>query len=190
MTYKGLPLYDIEFSDEDSVFNNVAIVTEPAIMETFIQLAKQDEPRVQMKIDEEKRVVTGPALIPDEPIYRNQGGHQFYIKYSKDTIERMVLNFFHNNRQNEGNVEHQIPVNGITYYESYLVNKERGIAPKEFDLPDGTWILTAKVNNDEVWNLVKDGSLTGFSIDIAGVRFKENKEIDNLNDFLEYLNNN
>lgn len=187
MTYKGLPLYDIEFSDETSIFNNVAIVTEPAIMETFIQLAKQEEPRIQMRIDEEKRVITGPALIPDEPIFRNQGGRRFYIKYTKDTIEKMALNFFQHHRNTEGNVEHQIPVNGITYYESYLVNKERGIAPKEFDVPDGTWMLTAKVNNDEVWGLVKDGSLTGFSIDIAGVRFRENKEIDNLNDFLEYL---
>lgn len=188
MTYKGLPIYDIEFSDE-SVFNNIALVTEPAIQETFIQLSKQDNTQIQLKIDEEKRMVSGPALIPDQPIYRNQGGRQFYIKYSKDTIAKMALNFFKAHRNTEGNVEHAVPVNGITYFESYLLNKERGIVPKEFkNLPDGTWILTAKVENDDVWDLVKSGELTGFSIDIANIEFKDEKEIDTLEDFVEYLN--
>lgn len=189
MQYKGLPIYDIEFNDEFSIFNNVALVTEPAIMETFIQLAKQDG-ELQLKIDEEHRIVSGPALIPDQPIYRNQGGRAFYIKYSKETIEKMALNFFKNHRNTEGNVEHQVSVNGITYFESYLVNKDRGISPKEFDLPDGTWILSAKVDNEEVWDLVKKGELTGFSIDIANIRFNEEKVIDSLEELVEYLSKN
>lgn len=188
MTFKGLPIYDIDFSDE-SLFNNIALVTEPAIEETFIKLSKQEEGQVQLKIDQEHRIVSGPALIPEQLIYRNQGGREFYIKYSKETIEKMALTFFKNHRNTEGNVEHAIPVNGITFFESYLLNKDRGISPKEFEnLPDGTWVLSAKVENDEVWDLVQSGELTGFSIDIAGVRFTEEKEIDNLEDFIEYLN--
>ena len=145
---------------------------------------------MSLKIDEERRIVSGPALIPEEPIYRNQGGKQFYIKYTADTIRRMALNFFKKDRQNEGNVEHAVPVNGITYFESYIIDKARGINPCEFDLPDGTWVLTAKVDNAEVWDLIKSGELTGFSIDIANVRFSEDKEIDNLEDFINYLNEN
>lgn len=190
MIYQGLPLYNVEFDEDTSVFNNVAIVTEPAIEVPFIRLSKQEEPRIRLKIDEERRLVSGPALIPEEPIYRNQDGRQFYIKYTADTIKRMALNFFKKDRQNEGNVEHAVPVNGITYFESYIIDKGRGINPKEFDLPDGTWILTAKVENDDVWDLIKSGDLTGFSIDIANVRFSEDKEIDNLEDFINYLNEN
>lgn len=190
MIYQGLPLYNVEFDEDTSVFNNVAIVTEPAIEVQFIRLSKQETPRVSLKIDEERRIVSGPALIPEEPIYRNQGGKQFYIKYTADTIRRMALNFFKKDRQNEGNVEHAVPVNGITYFESYIIDKARGINPCEFDLPDGTWVLTAKVDNAEVWDLIKSGDLTGFSIDIANVRFSEDKEIDNLEDFINYLNDN
>lgn len=190
MIYQGLPLYNVEFDEDTSVFNNVAIVTEPAIEVQFIRLSKQETPRVSLKIDEERRIVSGPALIPEEPIYRNQGGKQFYIKYTADTIRRMALNFFKKDRQNEGNVEHAVPVNGITYFESYIIDKARGINPCEFDLPDGTWVLTAKVDNAEVWDLIKSGDLTGFSIDIANVRFSEDKEIDNLEDFINYLNEN
>lgn len=190
MIYQGLPLYNVEFDEDTSVFNNVAIVTEPAIEVQFIRLSKQEAPRVSLKIDEERRIVSGPALIPEEPIYRNQDGRRFYIKYTADTIRRMALNFFKKDRQNEGNVEHAVPVNGITYFESYIIDKARGINPREFDLPDGTWVLTAKVDNAEVWDLIKSGDLTGFSIDIANVRFSEDKEIDNLEDFINYLNDN
>ena len=192
MKYKGLELYEVLF-DEDSVFNNVAIVTEPAILETFIQLSKQDDTEIRMKIDEEKRIVSGPVLIPEQLIYRNQNGKQFYIKYSRETIEKMAVNFFRNHRNTEGNVEHEIPVNGITFFESYLINKERGIAPKEFaSLPDGTWMMAAKVMNDEVWKLIKEGELTGFSIDISNISFKQGKEdeIDSFEKLLDYINNN
>lgn len=187
MNYKGLPLFQVDFDDDWSVFDNVALVTAPAIQETFIQLSA-DDVQVEMKIDEEHRIVSGPALIPDRPIYRDMGNRKFYITYSKETIEKMALNFFKNHRNTEGNVEHQMPVNGITFFESYLLNKDRGVAPKEFEnLPDGTWILSAKVDNDDVWNLVKEGMLTGFSIAIHGVSLKEEKEIDSLEEFLEYL---
>ena len=189
MKYKGLQIYDIVF-DEDSIFQNVAIVSEPAIEETFIQLSKEEMP-VQLKLDEERRVVSGPVLIPDQPIYRNMGGKQFYIRFSKETIEKMAVDFFEKHRNTEGNVEHAIPVQDITYFESYLLNKERGISPVEFSsLPDGTWIMSAKVNNEDVWQLIKDGELTGFSIDVSKVSFKEEKEIDNLQDFLDYLKKN
>ena len=177
------------FDEEQSVFNNVAFVTEPAIEENFIQLSKQDE-TVKLSIDEEKRIVSGPALIPDMPIYRDQGGRKFYITWTADVIKQMAINFFRNSRQNSGNVEHQVPVNGITYFESYIIDKERGISPVEFkDLPDGTWMLSAKVLNDEVWALVKEGALNGFSIDASNVQFKEDKVIDTLEEFMEYLNN-
>ena len=187
MIYKGLPIFDVEFSDETSVFRNVALVTEPAIQETFIQLAKQEEGQIQLKVDEEKRIVSGPVLIPDQPIYRNQGGRAFYIKYTKETIERLAQNFFKTHKNTEGNVEHQIPVNGITYFESYLVNKDRGISPKEFDLPDGTWFMSCKVENDDVWELVKNGELTGFSVDLANVSLSDEKVIDKLEELIEYL---
>ena len=189
--YKGLPLFEIAFDDELSVFNNVSFVTQPAIMEGFIQLSKQDEARVQLKINEENRIVSGPALIPGEPIYRKQGGKEFYITWSAETIKQVAINFFQHNRQNEGNVEHQIPVNGITFFESYIINQDRGLAPKEFqNLPTGTWILSAKVNDDNTWQLIKDGTLTGFSIDMSNVIFKEEEELNTLEDFINYLNNN
>ena len=186
-----MPVFEVEFDDLMSVFNNVSIVTEPAIMENFIKLSKQDNLNIKMKIDEEKKIVSGPVLIPDQLIYRRDGYYEYYIKWSAKTIEQVAINFFQNHRNTEGNVEHQFSVNGITFYESYIINKERGLTPVEFsDLPDGTWMMTAKVNNDDVWNAIKSGELNGFSIDIANVNFAEDKEIDSLDELMEYIKNN
>lgn len=187
--YKGLPLFEVVFDDEQSVFNNVAFVTAPAIEEGFVQLSKQEDESVKLSVDVEKRIVCGPALIPDMPIYRDQGGRKFYITWTTDTIKQMAINFFQHSRQNAGNVEHQMPVNGITFFESYIIDKERGINPKEFEtLPNGTWMLSAKVTNNEVWEMVKDGTLTGFSIDASNVQFREDKVIETLEEFIEFLN--
>ena len=144
--YNNLPIYEIEFDEELSVFNNVSFVTRPAIEEGFIRLSKQDDVKIQLKINEESRIVTGPALIPGQPIYRDQGGHKFYITWTEDTIKQVAINFFQHNRQTQGNIEHQFSFNGVCFFESYILNKERGLVPKEFeDLPNGTWMLSARI---------------------------------------------
>lgn len=191
MKKNGLDVYEVEFDDLISIFNNVSIVTMPAIEESFIKLSKTEN-EIKMKVDDEKHIISGPVLIPEQLIIRvDASGHKYYIKWSKETIEQVAINFFKNHRNTEGNVEHQFSVNGVTFFESFLLNKERGIAPVEFkDLPDGTWIMSAKITNEDVWNAIKSGELTGFSIDMSNVGYKETKEIDSIEELLEYLKNN
>lgn len=186
MEYKGLPVFSVSLED-GNIFDNISLVDLPAIETDFIKMAEEVE--VKFSVNDEKRIVSGPVLIPEQMIYRNDGKKQFYIKFNREAIEQMALRFFKDNRNNEGNVMHQVPVKGVTYFESYLLNKERNIVPVEFaDLPDGTWFVSAKVDNDEVWALIKEGKLRGFSIDaiLTMTPAKEN-EIDSLDDLLKYL---
>lgn len=191
MEYKNLPLYIVDFTDE-SIFENVAIVNSPAIQYNFIRLAEQAE--IKFSVDEERRVISGPVLVPEQPIYRKVGGKEFYIKFTEDAIRRYAIKFFQDKREGEGNVEHQFPVQGITYFESYLVDRERGIAPKAFDVPDGTWIMSAKVDNDDVWKLILAGELRGFSVDIISsiseAKEEEETPLDTVEDLLNYLKSN
>lgn len=186
MEYKGLPVFSVSLED-GNIFDNISLVDLPAIETDFIKMAEEVE--VKFSVNDEKRIVSGPVLIPEQMIYRNDGKKQFYIKFNREAIEQMALRFFKDSRNNEGNVMHQVPVKGVTYFESYLLNKERNIVPVEFaDLPDGTWFVSAKVDNDEVWALIKEGKLRGFSIDaiLTMTPAKEN-EIDSLEDLLKYL---
>jgi len=186
MLYNGLPIFEVDIND-DSIFNNVSLVDFPAIEHNFIQLSKQAE--IKFSVNEEKRTVTGPVLIPDFPIYREFGDQKFYIKFTEETIKEYAIKFFKDKREGEGNIQHSWSVNGITFFESFLLNRERGIAPKEFeDLPVGTWFLSAKVDNDEVWKLIKDGTLRGFSVDIqATLSETKDKELSTVEDLIDYL---
>lgn len=186
--FNNLPILEIDFTDE-SIWNNISIVDRPAIERNFIKLSKQSE--VRFSINEEKREISGPVIVPDQLVYRRDEKGEYYIRFNKDVIKRMAIEFFKRDTQNNGNVMHQVDVDGITFFESYLINKDRGINPIEFnDLPDGTWIVTARVENNEVWNSVKSGELRGFSIDCF-VEFKESKPevINTLDELIDYLNN-
>lgn len=186
MEYKGLPVFSVSIED-DNIFDNISLVDLPAIETDFIRMAEEVE--VKFSVDDEKRIVSGPVIIPEQMIYRNDGKRQYYIKFSKEAIEQMALRFFADHRNTEGNLMHQLPVNGVVFYESYLLNRQRGIAPVEFnELPDGTWFVSAKIENDNVWQLVKEGKLRGFSIDaILTMKPAKDEEIDTLEDLMKAI---
>lgn len=188
MTYNGLQVFDLNIDDEFGVFEAVSLVDFPAIQRDFIHFA-EDKGYMRFSRDDEKHIVSGPVLIPDQLIYRTRGNQEFYVRFGKEAIEEMELKFFKDHRNTEGDVMHEIKVDGVTYFESYIIDKERNIAPVEFsDLPDGTWMMSAKIENEELWNLIKEGQIRGFSIDAQCSITPAKDEIDTLDDLIEYLN--
>lgn len=147
----------------DSDCYAVSLVEEGAIESNFIALSKEKE-RIQLQ--EEKRLLIGAALIPDKPIYRNIGGREFYIIFDKDTIERLSQNFLINDYQHNITEDHKRDVNDVVVVESWIKTSENdksvGLG---LDEPIGTWFISMKVNNDEIWEKVKDGTYKGFSIE-------------------------
>lgn len=117
-------------------------------------------------MDEEKRIVYGPVLIPDEKIIRHNGDYKYFITFSADTIRAAQLNFSKKGLYNVVDEEHNFaPQPGIFMIESFLIDRTAGIAPTEWpDLPDSTWMAKYKVENDDIWAKIKDGTFRGFSI--------------------------
>ena len=81
----------------------VSLVEDPAIESTFIALSKN---KVEIKLENEKRIITGAALIPNKPIYRNIGGREFYISFDEETIEKLAQDFLANDYQHNITIEH------------------------------------------------------------------------------------
>lgn len=185
--YNGLPLINLDVVDDMSGIELISLVDFPAVEREFIKFGKVEE--IKMSLNEEKRVVTGVALIPDQKIYRRDAdGREYYITFSREAIERIAQKFFADGNSANVNLEHQIVVGDCAYFESYLINKERGVCPVEFsDLPDGTWIVSCKVNNDKVWELIKDGTLRGFSVE--GNLNAVEEPIDSLEELLDRIIN-
>ena len=164
-----LPIYELKINedlDNDTGVDYVALVDFPAIEKDFLAFGKD---RLNYAIqDEEKRIVSGAAMIADLPIYRNNkkiGEH--YTLFSKDTIWKIVKKWSKMQYHNNVNLMHQTPVEGVYLVESYVSDSERGVkAPAQFsDIANGSWFLTYYIENEDVWQKVKDGSFKGFSIE-------------------------
>ena len=143
-------------------------------------------------VNNEERIVVGPAMVPDMPIFRSDSTGEYFVFFDKKTIETIALKFYAKGFQQSANEMHTKPVEGITFFMSWIADESKGIPKmKQFeDLPDGTWFLGAKVMNDETWSKVKDGTFKGFSVegmfDMTEVkmRMKEEEIIEKLRDLL------
>jgi hypothetical protein len=144
----------------------ISIVENPAIEENFVALKSQE---VQFaKQDEEKRILLGAALIPNKPIYRQNGEEEFYVYFTKETIRKASELFFQNSNQNESTLEHEVELKGMSVVESWIVEDEDKDKSRVYglEMPVGTWMVSMKVNNDDIWeNYVKTNKVKGFSIE-------------------------
>jgi len=161
--------YKVMFNEEDNEgVYAVSLVSDPAIGVQFITLSQQKEIQLAT-INEEQRILLGAVLIPNQPIYRNQDGHEFNIVFPAETIKQVQQNFSRQGYQNNSTIEHSGDnLEDVTFVETWI--KEDEVHDKSvhygFNEPIGTWFAAMKVNNDEIWNdYVKTGKVKGFSID-------------------------
>jgi hypothetical protein len=155
----------IDEEDEVSGIEAVSIVESPAIESDFIALKNQEFKFAE--VNKEKRILMGAALIPNKPIYRKNEDNEYYIYFSKATVRKASELFFIRGNQNNSTLEHQMPLTGLTAVESWIVEDEKDKTRfYDLDVPIGTWMLSMKVHNDDVWNdYVKSGKVKGFSIE-------------------------
>lgn len=165
-----LPIYKCVIEDgldSDLQVEFVSFVDKPAIDKTF--LAFRD--KLRFSIDTDKRIVSGPAMIADMLIYRNDPGGlgEYYTTFDKCAILAIVQKFFKKGFIQNFNVMHTADskTSGVTIFESFLVDSDRGIQPmKGFeDATDGSWFISAKVEDESIWEKVKSGEVKGFSVE-------------------------
>lgn len=172
MEKKDLPVYKLDIVDNDDSeveVDFVALVDKPAIEKTFLAFNAAEMPYAFAVQDEEERIISGPLMLADKPIYRIDNFGEYYVYFTADTIKKIVQKLFRKGYQSNVNLMHdgnQI-VDGVTMFESWIVDREKGKMPmKGFeDAPDGSWFGSYKVNNDEVWADVKAGKYKGFSVE-------------------------
>tara|TARA_R100001463_G_scaffold110220_3_gene164906 strand:+ start:2707 stop:3312 length:606 start_codon:yes stop_codon:yes gene_type:complete len=157
--------------DEDLDFNGVdaiSIVENPAIQSNFVAL-KDQEVRLA-EVSKDKRLLLGPILIPNKPILRNGGDEDYYIYFSKDTVEKASQMYLKEGNQSQATLEHQYSLKGLTLVESWIVQDSVHDKSRLYDntkeVPVGTWMGSIRVDSDEVWkDYVKEGVVNGFSIE-------------------------
>jgi hypothetical protein len=186
----------IDENSEKNGINAVSVVLNPAIEENFIALAKHE---VELKeIDAEKRLLMGASLIPNKEIFRkDEQGNEFYIYFSEQTVRKASEMFFQNSKQNNATLNHDQKIEGMTVVESWIVDNPEMDKSKNygFSFPKGTWVISMKVDNDEIWKEVKLGKVKGFSIegyfidklDLSLVESEEEKQLKEIIEILKSI---
>ena len=162
-----MKLFELTIDDEflDEVFA-ISFVEEPAIESNFVWFDKE---KVQFeKIDNEKRLVVGPVLIPNKKILRIDGeGQPYEVFFKPETIEKLAHGYLKKGYQSKSTLEHEKKVSGVTLVEQWIKTSKLDKSNSYgLNLPVGSWVGMFKVDNDEIWNdYVKNGETKGFSIE-------------------------
>lgn len=169
---KKLPIVKFTINEDDinSGVDFVSLVDDPAIKQNW--MAFNAHKQLFQVTDEEKRIVTGPLMIADLPIYRksdNPDMPEYYAVFDSETIYKIVQKFFKEKKNTSVNIMHQPDgrVENVYMYESFIINTDRGInTPKGFDVvANGSWFGSFKIDNEDVWSEVKNGTFKGFSVE-------------------------
>lgn len=171
---KTLPIYSLEIvndTESDVEVDFVSLVDRPAIEKQFLAFAEDswiDRQNFEIQ-DEEEMIISGPIMMANKPIYRNDINGEYYVVFSPETIKKIAQKFFKKGYQSNVNLMHDDgqTVEGVTMFESWITDEKRGIYPmKGFeDVPNGSWFGSFKVDNQEVWDKVKTGEFKGFSVE-------------------------
>lgn len=162
--------YEAIFDSAKKNVYSISLVDDPAMESKFIALKKQEKQIKLAEVDKLERTLLGVVLIPNKPIYRNQNGEEFYITFPKETIQASAHNFLKSGFQLNSKLEHEHPIVGISFVESWIVKDPKNDTANAYgldkdDIIEGSWIVKMKCENDEIYQKALSGEINGFSID-------------------------
>ena len=153
---------------QELAIDAISLVSSPAIEQDFIYFGKEKNNLTFAKVDEEKRMLVSPALIPNKQIFRYDPNtdSEYYVYFSPDTVRKASELYLKHNNHHKATYEHQDRVSGVLTVESWI---KEGDSDKSkmygYDLPNGTWFVKMKITNDDLWKKIKEGELKGLSIE-------------------------
>lgn len=154
------PVYYVTYGD----LNVLSLVEHPAIEKNFEYFSKHVP--VQFSLDEEKHIAFGPAMIADFPIYRihPETKEGYYLVFTADIIEKMVLDA-ERQKKLTFSLEHSGENTDKVYMVESFISRP-GLQPEQFaDVPYGSWYVSLKIEDDQIWEDLKNGKYNGFSIE-------------------------
>ena len=130
--------------------------------------------KLSFSANDEKMEITGAAIIPNKFIIRKSAptpmkpnGEFYYVFFTEKRIKKLAEKYMRNKLLDASNIEHTDRKADSYVKESWIV--EDPIFDKSTSLgleyPKGTWVITMKVENPQVWEKIKTGKLNGFSVE-------------------------
>ncbi|NHN40546.1 hypothetical protein G9C85_02690 [Halorubellus sp. JP-L1] len=140
------------------------------------QKSEQLTKRVAFKeADDDRQIATGVVMVPDKVDL--QGDYE-----RPDTIRDLAEGFMTrlSSGDSEGGVMHAAFPDHSTLVENTVLDEPREIGGE--DVPAGAWVQSWKFDDSELWTLVRDGILSGYSIGANQVEWSDPMAQDDLPD--------
>jgi hypothetical protein len=158
----------IQDDNQELAIDAISLVSAPAIEQDFVYFGKEKSNLTLAKVDEEKRMLISPALIPNKNIVRYDANtdSEYYVWFSKETVRKASELYLKHNNHHKATYEHQDRVSGVLTIESWI--KEGDMDKSKlygFDLPNGSWFVKMKIDNEELWQDIKSKKIKGLSIE-------------------------
>ena len=159
----------IDDDSQELAIDAISLVSSPAIEQDFVYFGKEKNNLTFAKVDEEKRMLVSPALIPNKQIFRYDPNtdSEYYVYFSPATVRKSSELYLKHNNHHKATYEHQDRVSGVLTTESWIIEDPKMDKSRlyGYNLPKGTWMVSMKINNDDLWQKVKAGELKGLSIE-------------------------
>ena len=168
---KTTSIVELVISDDSQelAIDAISLVTSPAIEQDFVYFGKEKNNLTFAKVDEEKRMLVSPALIPNKQIFRHNPNtdSDYYVYFSPETVRKASELYLKHNNHHKATYQHQDRVSGVLTVESWIIEDTKldKSTLYGYSLPVGTWMVKLKISNDEIWSKIKDGELKGLSIE-------------------------
>lgn len=195
-----IPVYKMSIDDNDTEtgVSYVAFVDKPATERTWQAFSEQKIEQFKFKATEpDKQIVSGPLMVADLPIYRNDarpnGRGEHYVYFEASAIQKIVEKYFRNQFTSNVNLMHEdnMKIKGAFMIESYMIDRKSGkLPPNGFDgLTDGSWFGSYKVEDKALWdNFIKTGDFTGFSVEGEFIMSEmEDKPLSAIDDIIKII---
>ena len=153
---------------QELAIDAISLVESPAIEQDFVFFGKEKNNLTFAKVDEEKRMLISPALIPNKQIFRYDPNtdSDYYVYFSRETVRKASELYLKHNNHHKATHEHNERVSGVLTVESWIKEGDQDKSKLYgFDLPNGTWFVKMKITNDDLWQKIKAGELKGLSIE-------------------------
>ena len=140
-------------------------------------ISQQNMSKQEFSVDDEKRMVYSPLMIPNILIPRidEETNEKYFVKFTPSVIEKIQNLYMIEKRLDQTNYEHtDKKIESVVMVESWLVSgpsdKAYQLGFSREDLPDGTWMGGFKVldtqEGNNIWNnYIKTGKVKGFSVE-------------------------
>ena len=176
-----MDVYKIDETKEIEMIVN-SFVSEPATEKEWLFFNRKKQ--VLNFYDDEQQIVTSVVMLANTPIYRNDDGYEYKLVFTPEAIKKMAFDYFSKNGFNKISIEHDgKEIEGAAILlESYFVDNIKSVPQKFGKIPEGSWIMSYKVIDKKIWNMIKDKKLRGFSIEVlADLKKLKLKYINNKN---------